>query len=296
MEEALNLTLDAIKNEITARLREVRAESSDFNATENYRDLQKLITKAIGKVELCENADELESIDGILSAIEELYNACMAEETGEISDETLFEFAFELDDSDEDNEEDLEDEDSEEEDGKQKKSVKAKEKKIEKKQTKSDLYCAAKESFDEKYPTSVMKKPNIARLCVGLVALISGTLSGLITAQWWPFDWWAWSIIGVGVSYLILAAVYSIVIAVGNGSATRRMSFTRLILAVVAAIASLILGIVFEFELTLVGAYIATLPFTVFGLFTYLIYRTRLFFIACKTKKRNKVKNKAKNI
>ncbi len=290
------MTLDAIKNEIKARLREVRADSSEFNASENYHDLQKLITKTIGKVELCETAEELESIDGLLTTIEELYNACVSEESGEPSNESLFDFDFELDDEESETDEPsekLEEKDLEEYKDSDDKYIKREEKKAVKKQHKTELYISAKEAFDEKSPPSVMKKPNIARLCVGLVALISGVLVGLITAyQWWPFEWWAWSIIGVGVSYLLIALIYAIVIAVGHDSASREMSFTRLILAGVAMIVSLILGIVFEFELTLVGAYIATIPFTVCGVSVFVIYRIRLFFSACNLKKRDKLKRK----
>ncbi len=291
------MTLDAIKNEIKARLREVRADSSEFNVSQNYQDLQKLISKTIGKVELCENAEELEALDGPLTTIEELYNACVAEESGEPSNESLFDFDFELDDAEAEADEPLEEEEEEEDLDEHEKSDnkhtkrEAKntvEKDTVKKQGKAQLYTSAKKEFDKKYPPSVMKKPNLTRLCVGLIALVSGILSGLITAQWWPFEWWAWSIIGLGVSYLIITVIYAIVISVGKSAATRQMSFTRLILAGVAVIVSLVLGIVFEFELTLVGAYIATLPFTAFGIFTYLIYRIRLFFIACGIKKRNK--------
>lgn len=292
------MTLDAIKNEITARLREVRADSSQFNLSENSQDLQKLITKAIGKVELCETAEDLESIDGILTTIEELYNACFSEESGDPSAESLFEFEFELD---EEETEDGEDEEYEEDEVntedyvKPEKSsrsndnaVRRSERKADKKLTKAELYESAKENFDEKCPPSVMKKPNLARLCVGLVALISGVISGLITAQWWPFEWWSWSIIGVGISYLLIALIYAIVIAVGHRSATRRMSFTRLILAGVAVIVSLVLGVIFEFDITIPGAYLATVPFTVCGAFSYVIYRIRIFFIACKLKKQKK--------
>ena len=285
------MTLDAIKNEISARLREVRASSSEFNASENYHDLQKLITKTIGKVELCETAEELENLDGPLTTVEELYNACVAEETGEPSNESLFDFDFELDGEESESDEPPEEDNAEELEEPDGKRVKREEKKAVKKQIKEDLFVSAKEAFDEKYPPSVMKKPNLARLCVGLVALISGIVSGFITAQWWPLEWWAWSIIGVGASYLIITVIYAIVIAVGKSTATRQMSFVRLILAAVAAVASLILGIVFKFELTLVGAYIATVPFTVFGFAAYLIYRVRLFFLACGIKKRKK-KNK----
>ena len=290
------MTIDAIKNEITARLRDVRADSSQFKLSENCQDLQKLITKAIGKVELCETAEELEAIDTLLTTIEELYNACVFEETGDPSNEIVFDFQFELDgdeyDDTDDSEEDKDETESEENEIVDERSAEREEKKAERKQKHAELYLGAKEAFDEKCPPSVMKKPNIARLCVGLIALISGSVAGLITAQWWPFEWWSWAIIGFGVSYIIITVIYAIVIAVGKASATRTMSSVRLILAPIAAVASLVLGLVFEFDLTLIGAYIATVPFTVCGVFSYFIFRIRLFFTACKLKKRNKEKKR----
>ena len=66
------MTLEQIKNEITERIKEVRDSSSDFSGCSSYDDLQKLFTKTIGRVALCESARDLESIDSLLSAIEEL--------------------------------------------------------------------------------------------------------------------------------------------------------------------------------------------------------------------------------
>ena len=284
------MTLDAIKNEITARLREVRADSCEFNASENYNDLQKLITKAIGKTDLCETADDLEAIDGMLTTIEELYNACVAEESGEVSNEILFDFQFELDSDEESLEENQEPE--EQEDEEEEIHSEKEEKKALKAQKKFDVLEETKKCFDEKNLVAKLKRPNILRLCIGLVSLFSGFFAGLISAKWWPLEWWAWAITGFGASYLILSLIYAIFIALKRPSAARMLAIIRLILAPVAAIASLVLGIVFEFDLTLLGAYIATIPFTLCGVSVYLVYRIRLFFTACRVRKNKKQSKK----
>lgn len=90
------MTLDAIKREISVRLREVRADSSEFSECAAYGDLQRLITKVISKVALCESADSLEAINDALAAIEDCWNDCKAEALGKPCDDVLFEFSFEL--------------------------------------------------------------------------------------------------------------------------------------------------------------------------------------------------------
>ena len=147
------------------------------------------------------------------------------------------------------------------------------------------LYKEAKKVFDSTYHATAMKKPNIARVCVGCMATLSGIGFGLINARWWPWIWQAWAVIGVGVSYLLISAIYAIAISSGSDKAVRRMNVTRATLAVIMAVASLVLGLVLKTELTLLGAYIATVPFTALGAIMYLIYRLQLLAIAYKIKK-----------
>ena len=90
------MTFDQIKSEISARLREVRTAAAEFSDAEMYTDLQKLITKAISRVALCDNAADLDSLNDLLEAIEDAYNSCRSDTLGEDSDETLFDFDFEL--------------------------------------------------------------------------------------------------------------------------------------------------------------------------------------------------------
>lgn len=90
------MTFDQIKSEISARLREVRTAAAEFSDAEMYPDLQKLITKAISRVALCDNAADLDRLNDLLEAIEDAYNSCRSDTLGEDSDETLFDFDFEL--------------------------------------------------------------------------------------------------------------------------------------------------------------------------------------------------------
>ena len=59
------MTFDQIKSEISARLREVRTAAAEFSDAEMYPDLQKLITKAISRVALCDNAADLDSLNDL---------------------------------------------------------------------------------------------------------------------------------------------------------------------------------------------------------------------------------------
>lgn len=98
------MTFEQIKNEISARLREVRAEADDFRDAEMYPDLKKLIAKAISRVALCDTAADLDRLNDLLEAIEDTYNSCKTEVTGEDSDDSLFDFDFELESEDNGNE------------------------------------------------------------------------------------------------------------------------------------------------------------------------------------------------
>lgn len=290
------MTLEQIKNEITASLKEVRESSRDFSGCESYDDLQSLFKKAIGRVALCESAEDIEAVGDLLMAIEELYNDCNSELLEQPSETELFSFDFELDDEsnssyDETKEEaDDEDEFSEGENdntdekrsqknpvAKKKSEPKEKEQTEERVSTKRN-YSDVKSAFDQKYPVAKLRKPNIMRLCVGCIALLSGIGIGLVDALWWPWEWYAWAVIGVGLSYLILSAIYAIAIATRSKKAVRVMAVTRLILTFVMIAVSIILGLLLPYDLTVGGAFIATLPFTFFGMLTYLIYRIRLAF------------------
>ena len=110
------MTLEQIKNEITASLQEVRESSRDFSGCESSADLQSLCQKAIGRVALCESAEDLESVSDLLLAIEELYNDCNSEILNQECDEELFSFDFELDEDSDDQSEESEDGSGEDED------------------------------------------------------------------------------------------------------------------------------------------------------------------------------------
>ena len=292
------MTLEQIKNEITASLKEVRESSRDFSNCESYDDLQSLFKKAIGRIALSESAEDLEAVGDLLMAIEELYNDCNSELLGQPSNIELFSFDFELysdaedtdyrDNSDTCDDESFEADESFEEYEENEINPKRKQKKensdlIKKdgKKIKANLF-AAKAAFDQKYTSERLKKPNFMRICVGFVALLSGIFSGITFAIrdkiWWPWEWFVWAMIGFGVSYLILGTVYSIVISKKSKKAVRSMAVARFVLSPIMIAASLILGLSFPDELTVGGAYLATLPFTVFGILTYIIYRIRLEF------------------
>jgi len=95
------MTLEQIKNEITAKLKEVRESSRDFSGCESFDDLQSLFKKAIGRVALCESAEDIEAVGDLLMAIEELYNDCNSEFLNQQSEIELFSFDFELDEESE---------------------------------------------------------------------------------------------------------------------------------------------------------------------------------------------------
>lgn len=374
------MTLEAIKREITERLREVREDSEEFSGSSAYPELQKLITKAISRVTLCETAADLEATDDLLAVIEECWNSCKTEITGQESEEGLFEFNFELDvskpakksksqgaedvpipedDEEEVGEEEAEyeeeyDEDESENEYEEEEEAKEGKKapldvsreveeferayetlsgecnKLEKSKLKSikkdaveavksapdkatlvstvysyrrmfkkfatsvekrKRYQTAKHTFDEAHPAESMTKPNIARVAVGCVALLSGVSYGLIDVlmrtdkQLWPWNEWAWTMIGFGVAYLLISAIYAIAITASvSHSIVRKMSFCRVIIAVIAATGALILGLAVD-AIGVLGSYIATLPMTLFGVANYLFYRMRLVILAKKQAK-----------
>ena len=274
------MTLEQIKNEITASLKEVREASRDFSSCESYNDLQSLFKKAIGRVALSESSEDLESVGDLLMAIEELYNDCSSEISGEIANTELFSFDFELD-ADE-CEEEISDEsinDEENDTVPERLPIDKTAKKQEKKQKAKDRaisYSEKKAAFDQKYSAHRLRAPNTLRLCIGCILLLSGIGFGLVDALWWPWCHQAWIAIGFGCSYLILSAIYSIAISQSSKKAVRSMAVLRMVLAFIMLALSLPLGLWLDEDLTLVGAYIATLPFTLFGFLTYMIYRMRL--------------------
>lgn len=107
------MTLDAIKSEITSKLRELQNDSGAYSESTSYPDLNKLIVKAIGKIALCESAQELMELDELFAVIEDCYNLCVTEATGHDSNEEIFDFSFELDDEDGECPDDTDDEASE---------------------------------------------------------------------------------------------------------------------------------------------------------------------------------------
>ncbi len=112
------MTLSAIKDEITKRLREVRSDSLEFSESEFFSDLRSLTADALGEVSMCTNAEELEALGNLLEKIENCWNLCKADTLGDESRDVLFEFDFELDPppSEDDNGEDDDSEDPEDED------------------------------------------------------------------------------------------------------------------------------------------------------------------------------------
>lgn len=402
------MTLEAIKREISLRLREIRDESDEFSDALAYHELQQLITKTISRVALCESAADLEAIDDLLAVIEDCWNSCKSETTGQESDEGLFEFNFELDVTDEpvkkprnsrvedipipdddeedekpkkaskkskakvedDEEDDDEEEDSEEYDeedeeyeeddedeeceddeendreesapaldfsreleefdksfekiypecnNSEKNKLKAlreeafdsvnnapdKEtltatvysyrrrfKKFAASVRKRKLYHSAKQAYDEKHPAESMTKPNVARIVIGCATLLSGITYGIIDAimfsrPGWPWNEWAWAMIGFGLSYLLVAGIYALAISVSvTPRIARRLSFYRVIIAVLSVIGALILGLSVK-TFGVLCAFVATLPLTLFGAVNYLFYRLRLAAIAQKIAKRS---------
>lgn len=386
------MTLEAIKREISLRLREIRDESDEFSDALAYHELQQLITKTISRVALCESAADLEAIDDLLAVIEDCWNSCKSETTGQESDEGLFEFNFELDvteepvkkprnsrvedipipddDEEDDDEEDDEEEDSEEYDeedeeyeeddedeeceddeendreesapaldvsreleefdksfekiypecnNSEKNKLKAlreeafdsvnnapdKEtltatvysyrrrfKKFAASVRKRKLYHSAKQAYDEKHPAESMTKPNVARIVIGCATLLSGITYGIIDAimfsrPGWPWNEWAWAMIGFGLSYLLVAGIYALAISVSvTPRIARRLSFYRVIIAVLSAIGALMLGLSVK-TFGVLCAFVATLPLTLFGAVNYLFYRLCLAAIAQKIAKRS---------
>lgn len=362
------MTFEQIKNEISARLREVRTEADDFRDAEMYPDLKKLIAKAISRVALCDTAAELDSLNDLLEAIEDTYNSCKTEITGEDTDDSLFDFDFELepeDDGKAQTAETDESEEPEEESGAEADSVTEEEEapeapeeapqyfenrdrevaaciaeieefykahyskggipeknrlkairtraldrvesantpfeltdavieyrknfgKYEKSLDKYDRRESAKPSFDRGHELN--KNLNFARLFGGILALVAGIVAGLVSREWIGFPLAA---VIFGGSYLVLCGVYAIVISKSLDSAAyRNMAFARLILAAVAIVGSLGLGIALPTSegFGLGYSFGATLPLTLGGLAVYVVCRLQLSIFVAKNKKVKKKK------
>ncbi len=356
------MTISAIKEEISKRLREVRSDSLEFADSEHFPDLRRLTADALGEVAACTTAEELEAINGLLERIEACWNLCKADTLGDDeSADVLFEFDFELDseaaDGDDeseeaDEEEDDEDTEKESQDKKPKNrfdisnDIKALEQWYDKlegqgsrlqgsqlkmlfKRSVSELEGAedraalatarnnyhkrfrkldkrikryndlrdAKPYFDMAHKVEGLGKPNVVRVAVGCIAFLTGLGYGIITAiaeSRFIFLWpdWVYGITGAGLSYLLLSLLYWLVGKCSNSiSVVRRLSVTRLVFAFLAAIGSLVLGLMVP-QIGLLGAYIITLPFTLGGLGVYAVYRIKLASAVRKMRKENKRKAK----
>ncbi len=347
------MTLAAIKNEISKRLREVRSDSLEFSDSPHFSDLRSLTADALGDVAMCTTAEELEAINGLLERIEDCWNLCRSDTLNIDSDDVLFEFDFVLDDGsdseddedndDEDSEEDDEDEESPDDEAKKRydisNEIKAIEqwydklegqgspihearlkanfknsvaeleavedraalaiarnnynerfRKLDKQIKRYNCKRAAKPLFDSTHKPESLKKPNTVRLTVGCIAFLTGLGYGILTAvaeSRFIFLWpdWVYGITGAGLSYLLLSLLYAVATAWRNSISTvRRLSVTRLILAVFAAVGSLAIGLTIP-QIGLIGAYIATLPFTLGGLAVYFIYRIKFAYAVRKKRK-----------
>ena len=91
------MKLEEIKSVITQRLKEIKKMASEYSDSSEYDNLQGIIKKAIVAIAETEKAEDVESITVYLEAIEDCYNSCRAEITGQASEEQLFCFDFELD-------------------------------------------------------------------------------------------------------------------------------------------------------------------------------------------------------
>lgn len=362
------MTFDQIKSEITARLREVRSESGDLSGAEMYPDLQKLITRAISRVALCDTAADLDRLNDLLEAIEDTYNSCRTDVSGEESNETLFDFNFELESegdndgpSDEEGSEepepdddgaDAEEEEESEDAGETEEAPPARSEKqereiaacvaeieefykahyskggiaeknrlkairtraldrVESTNTPVELTDAvieyrknfdrykksleaydrredAKPSFDSKH--NLNTKLNFARLFAGILAAVAGVVAGAVSREWLGFPLAAMIF---GGTYLLLGGVYAIIITKSlDAAAYRNTAFARLIIAVIAVIGSVILGITlpasegFGFGY----AFLSTLPLTLGGIGVYIICRLQLSIFVAKNRKAKKKK------
>ncbi len=102
------MTIDAIKSELTKRLREVRSDSLEFSESEHFSDLRRLTADALGEISAATTVEEIEEIDGLLVKIENCWNLCKEEALGESSEDVLFDFDFELDEEDDEQDEEEE--------------------------------------------------------------------------------------------------------------------------------------------------------------------------------------------
>lgn len=362
------MTFEQIKSEISARLREVRSEAEELSGAEMYPDLQRLIARAISRVALCDTAADLDRLNDLLEAIEDTYNSCRTEVSGEESNEALFDFDFELESgydndgsSDEEADEEPEsaddnafsEEEAESEDTddteetpparseKQEREISACIAEIEefykahyskggiaeKNRLKAirtraldrvetagspveltdavieyrknfDRYKKslaaydrredAKPSFDSKH--NLNTKLNFARLFAGILVAVAGAVAGAVSREWFGFPLAAMIF---GGAYLILSGVYAIIIKNSlDTAAYRNTAFARLIIALIAVIGSVVLGIVlpgsegFGFGY----AFLSTLPLTLGGIGVYIICRLQLSIFVAKSRKVKKKK------
>ncbi len=156
--------------------------------------------------------------------------------------------------------------------------------------------CDAKPVFDSKNKAESLKKPNTVRFAVGCIALLTGLGYGIITAiseSRFIFFWhnWVYGIAGVGLSYLLLSLIYAVGAASHSISVVRRISVARLFLVFFAALISLVVGLIVP-QVGLLGAYIATLPFTLGGIGVYTAYRIKLASAVRKARKEKKKRSK----
>ena len=325
------MKLEEIKSVITQRLKEIKKMSLEYSEASDYDNLQGIIKKTIVAVAEAEHASDIESLAVYLEAIEDSYNGCRAEITGEASEEQLFCFDFELDEEtsevDTAPNPDVEIDDCVPKNIKtriveiedyydrtvdrcsfftkfklkslRKKSIEAVNsarsdlelldatrtyrrefKQFTDKLNRADAYSSAKKQYDEKTAGSNGKRANMLRIFVGFFALIGGAVYGFVVG-WTNFPVWAISIMGFGISYLLIAMLYLATESRRGPKTKRRVAFSRIVLAVLFFIASIIAGAVLE-PFGILPMLLATLPFTAGGVCVYGFYRLRLFFMTNK--------------
>ena len=103
------MNIEQIKSEIAGKLRRVQEDSKELANTQNYDELQKIITKSVVAVADCKTATDIENFEAYLESIEFYYNSCLEEKFEDHSYKELFDFNFELEEEEENKAKELED-------------------------------------------------------------------------------------------------------------------------------------------------------------------------------------------